>query len=161
MGHPTLPVIGGRLASHGGGGFIRAQMIKVRTVQGSQYGSAGLLTLALVVPIALVFGLWSGFGTMSAGVPVACSLAMVGVAWWLRRSSVVSVDDSGIVITMVAGRLTIPWSDIERLDGKRLSARLLRRSNGKRVFFAMLDPSWERRPVTLAIRRHLAAQTAA
>jgi len=98
---------------------------------------------------------------MSAGVPVVSSLAMMAIAWWLRRSSVVSVDDSGVVITMVTGRLTIPWADIETLEGRRLSARLLRRSNGKRVFFAMLDPGWERRPVTLAIRRHLAAQTAA
>jgi hypothetical protein len=115
----------------------------------------------MVVPVALLFGLWSAFGAMSAGVPIACSLAMVAGAWWIRRSSVVSVDDSGVVIKMVAGRLTIPWTDIETLDGHRLSARLLRRSNGKRVFFAMLDPGWEGRPVTLAIRRHLAAPTVA
>ncbi len=57
--------------------------------------------------------------------------------------------------------LTIPWTDIERLDGHRLSARLHRRSNGKRVFFAMLDPGWKRRPLTLAIRQHLEPPTAA
>lgn len=115
----------------------------------------------MVVPIALVFGLLSGFGGITAAAPIGCSLGMVAGAWWLRRSSVVSVDDSGVVIQMVAGGLTIPWTDIERLDGQRLSARLGRRSNGKRVFFAMLDPGWERRPVTLAIRQHLEAPTAA
>ena len=113
------------------------------------------------MPIALFFGLWSAFGTLPFGVPVACSLVAVAGAWWIRHSSVVSVDDSGVVITMVAGRLTIPWTDIEKLDGQRLSARLVRRSNHKRVIFAMLDPGWEHRPVTLAIRRHLAETSAA
>ena len=133
----------------------------MRTVQGPQYGSAGFLILTVVVPSALVFGLWSGFGTMSPAVAIGCTLAMAILTWWIRRSSVVSVDDSGVAIKMVAGRLTIPWTDIERLDGQRLGARLLRRSNGKRVFFAMLDPGWEQRPTTLAIQRHLAESTAA
>jgi len=62
---------------------------------------------------------------------------------------------------MVAGQLTIPWADVERLDGQNMSARLLRRSNGRRVFFAMLDPSLKQRPVTLAIQRHLSMSTSA
>jgi hypothetical protein len=131
----------------------------VKTVRGPQYGSAALLTLALVVPIALVFGLLNAFGAISAGVPISCSVVMVAGAWWIRRSSVVSVDDSGVIITMAVGKLVIPWTDIEALDGHRLSARLLRRSNGKRVFFAMLDPGWKHRPVTLAIQQRLAAST--
>jgi len=132
-------------------------MLDVKTVRGPQYGSAVVTTLALAVPVALFFGLWSAFGTLSAGVPIIITLLAIPGARWIRRSSVVAVDEAGVVITMVAGKLTIPWTDIERLDGHRLSARLLRKSNGKRVFFAMLDPSWDRRPVTLAIRRHLAA----
>jgi hypothetical protein len=70
----------------------------------------------------------------------------------------VSVEGMGVTITwgMLKTKRAIPWDDIERLDEGRMSARLVRRSNGKRVFFALLDPGWQERPVTIAIRRQLA-----
>jgi hypothetical protein len=116
-----------------------------------------------IVPVALVFSLWSAFGNLSPVVPVGCSVVTLTFAVWAHRVAVVSVDDSGVAINMPAGggNLMIPWDDIESLDGHRMSARLHRKSNGKRVFFALFDPCWERRPVTLAIRRHLAELTAA
>ena len=80
---------------------------------------------------------------------------MVAFAWVIRSSTPVSVEGMGVTITwgMLKTKRAIPWDDIERLDEGRMSARLVRRSNGKRVFFALLDPGWQERPVTIAIRR--------
>ena len=130
-------------------------MVVVKNVQGPQYGSIGLLCLTLVAPVALVFTLWSVFGSLSPAVPVCASVGMLVLAWWIRRSSVVSVNDSGVDVSFVGGQVLIPWDDIERIDGYLLSGRLVRRSNGKQFFFSMLDPSWKQRPVTLAIRSQL------
>ncbi len=117
-----------------------------------------MLTLSLVAPIALLLGLQSVFGSMSPVVPVGCCLIMVAFAWVIRSSTPVSVEGMGVTITwgMLKTKRAIPWDDIERLDEGRMSARLVRRSNGKRVFFALLDPGWQERPVTIAIRRQLA-----
>lgn len=134
-------------------------MVGMTKVQEPQYGSTGLLVLVSVVPVTLVFSLWSAVGGVSPSAPAGVFIGMLILAWWVRRSSVVSVDDAGVVIKTVAGRLTIPWTEIERLDGHRLSARLLRRSNGKRVFVQMLDPNWSNRPVSRAIHAHLATAT--
>lgn len=74
-----------------------------------------------------------------------------------RNRLVIEVDDLGVTLRMAGPTLSIPWSDIERLEDHSLSARLLRRSNGKRVFVSMLDRGWTDRPVTRAIRSHLAS----
>lgn len=155
---PPRGSVRGRSTRSWRGQTIHAEMTGMRKVQGPQYGSLMVKCLAAVVPIAAVFGLWSAFGHLTPGVPIAASVVMLLFAVWIRRSSVVSVDDSGVAIKMAGaiGNLLIPWDDIERLDGNRMSARLLRKSNGKRAFFAILDPHWEHRPVTLAIRSHLA-----
>jgi hypothetical protein len=82
---------------------------------------------------------------------------MAVLAVIVRKRFVIKVDDTGVTAIMWGPTLSIPWSDIERMEGHRLSARLLRRSNGKRVFVSMLDPAWTDRPVTRAIRSHLAS----
>jgi hypothetical protein len=133
----------------------------VRTVSGPLYGSLSLLIVLTVLPIALIFGLGSALAGYPWQAPISCSIGMLLSALWIHRSFVVSVDDSGVAIKTVRGNLAIPWTDIEELDGHRWNARLLRKSDGKRVYFASLDPGWQRRPVTLAIRRHLASSTVA
>ncbi len=127
----------------------------MREVEGSQYGSFWFLALAMVVPVAICMSVFAAATGLSDATPIACSVVMVGFAWVLHRNSRVRVEDDGIVVKMMAGTLEIPWSDIESLEAHPLTARLLRRSNGKRVVVQILDPGWRSRPVGRAITARL------
>jgi hypothetical protein len=80
---------------------------------------------------------------------------MTVMALFIQRRFIVEVDETGVTLLMGGTALSIPWSDTERVEGHHFSARLLRKSNGKRAFVSMLDLGWENRPVTRAIRVHL------
>ena len=131
-------------------------MESVNRVSGPQYGSLVTAVLAAVVPLGLIFGILAILAGTSFVQPV---IGVVAVALFFIAAlprCTVEVDDLGVKIRIMGGGLSIPWSDIEALEGHRFSARVLRRSNGKRVYVQMFDPKWSSRPVSRAINAHLA-----
>lgn len=105
--------------------------------------------------IVVLVGIAAAFNVVTAGSVVAAAIASLIVSVWAQRYATVTVDDDGVLCVFPGGKLQIPWSDIESIEGHRFSARLVRSSTGKRPFFSMLDPHWRERPVTRAIRAHL------
>ena len=129
----------------------------VKTVRGPQYGNLSLMIVVMVLPIALIFGLASAFAGWSVSAPVGGSVGMLVLAVIIHRRSVVLVDTEGITLLMFAAQsVLIPWSDIQVMEHRPLSLRVVRRATQKRAFVQILCPHPLERPVGRAIRAHLA-----
>ena len=105
--------------------------------------------------IVVLMGIVAAFNVVTAGSVVAAAIPTLIFSVWAQRYAMITVDGDGVLCVFPGGKLQIPWSDIESIEGHRFSARLVRSSTGKRAFFSMLDPHWQERPVTWAIRAHL------
>jgi hypothetical protein len=129
----------------------------VNQVSGPLYGSPVTAVLSEVVCLGLLFGILTILEGKSL---VQLVEGIIGVTLGftvMLRLSTVEVDNVGVKTHFpFGGGDSIPWSDIEAMEGHRFSARLLRRSDGKRRYIQMLDPKWSSRPVSRAIRAHLA-----
>jgi hypothetical protein len=121
--------------------------------QGPQFGCVGLLALCMVAPMALIFGCASAFAGVPVSVPIITSIMTFLFAVLGSRRSIVTVTDEGVSWSFANGMNgpSVPWEDIERVDDHRLSAWVVRKSSGRRVLFAALDPWWSRRPMARAI----------
>jgi hypothetical protein len=120
---------------------------------GPQYGCFGLLALCMVAPVALIFGAASVFLGAPAAAPIGTSVVTFLAAAWFHRKSFITVNDEGVSWTFANGMSGpfVPWADIDRVDAHRLSAWVVRKSSGRRVLFAALDPWWSHRPMAKAI----------
>jgi hypothetical protein len=126
-------------------------------VSGPQYGSLIAAVMAVVVPLGLIFWAWAILAGTSLIHPVTGVIAIALSFILVLPRCTVEVDDFGVRVHLPLGSgASIPWSDIEALEGHRFSARLLKRSNGRRVYVQMFDPKWSSRPVSRAIHAHLA-----
>lgn len=117
-------------------------------VRGPQYGSLATAVLAAVVPLGLIFGVSAILAATSFVQPVTGIVAVALFFIVALPRCTVEVDDIGVKIQIIGGEVSIPWSDIEALESHRFSARLLKRSSGKRVYVQMFDPNWSSRPVS-------------
>jgi hypothetical protein len=126
-------------------------------VRALQNGNLWLLIVAFAVPGTLFLLVASTFGDLPKSTPILGFALGATVAVIFHRRNVVQVDDGGITLIMGGKSLSVPWSDVERIEGHRLSARIRRRSNQRGVTFAMFDPHWADSPVAQAIHAHLNA----
>jgi hypothetical protein len=128
----------------------------VESVRGPQYGSLWCTCVIVVGSVVLLFGLAAALGIAPLGDVFVGAIGLLIFSVVIQRTAVVTVDSEGVQWRVFGAKGSAPWSDIERVEGHRLSGRLVRRSSSKRVFFSMLDPQWRVRRVTLAIQAHLA-----
>jgi hypothetical protein len=124
----------------------------VTTAKGPQYGSLPFTILILVGVLAVPVGSAAVLGGVGATDVISVSVGMLILALPIQRYETITVDLEGVKFRFPGGRLSVPWSDIESIEGHRLSARLVRTGTRKRPFFSVLDPHWLDRPVTRSIR---------
>jgi hypothetical protein len=128
----------------------------VTTVREHQYANLGILITVTVLPIALIFGLAAAFGGYSVAAPVGGSLGMLILSLMIYRRCIVEVSDNGIKLTMWgSASLSIPWSDIDSVQGHAMGLRIVRRSTSKRPFVQIFCSDALNGPVGRAIRAHL------
>jgi hypothetical protein len=128
----------------------------VKPVCAPQYANLGILIAVTVLPIALIFGLATAFGGYSAAAPVGGSVGMLILALLIHRRCTVEVNDNGIKLKMWGPTsLSIPWSDVESVQGHAMGLRVVRRSTSKRPFVQIFCADPLDGPVGRAIRSHL------
>jgi hypothetical protein len=130
----------------------------VKRVSGRVFGSLATAASGFIVLLGPVFCLLT---ILEGGSFVGVAEGLIAVALFVVvvfPHGTVEVDDFGVRIQFPLSRgvNSIPWSDISALEGHRFGARLLLRGNGKRRYVQMLDLHWSSRPVSRAIRAHLA-----
>jgi hypothetical protein len=81
---------------------------------------------------------------------------MLGLAVMIHRRNVVEVSDSGIKLTMWgSASLSIPWSDVQSVQGHAMGLRVVRRSTPRRPLVQVFCPDPLNGVVGRAIRAHL------
>jgi Na+/melibiose symporter-like transporter len=127
----------------------------VKTLSAPQYANLGILITVMVLPVALIFGLASAFGGFSVAAPVGGSIGMLICAINVHRRCIVEVNDKGIELTTFGrASLSIPWSDVDSVEGHAMGLRIVRRSTAKRPFVQIFSSDPLNGPVALAIRTH-------
>jgi len=138
------------------GSLLAHEMMGSMTpVRGRRSGNLGICIVALTVPGTLILLVASTFGDFPKSSPVIGCVVGVTYAVIFHIRNVIQVDEAGITLIVGVPSRSVPWSDIERIECHRLSARIRQKSNGKGMTFSMFDPYWPDRPVAQAIRAHL------
>ncbi len=128
----------------------------MKTVRAPQYASMGILIAVTVLPIALIFGLLAAFGGYSPAAPIGASIGMLILAVTIHRRSVVEVSDSGITLTMLGpASVSIPWSDVDSVQGHAMGLRVVRRSTPKRPLVQIFCSDPLNSLIGRTIRAHL------
>jgi hypothetical protein len=129
----------------------------VKAVEGPSFGSLWCLSAVLIGSVALLVGIAVVLGVAPLSAVASVAIGGLILSVLLRRASVVTVDSDGVHWRVAGTEGSAPWSDIERIEGHRLSGSLVRRSSSKRVVFSALDPHWRGRAVTEAIQAQIAS----
>jgi len=129
----------------------------VTPVVGPLFGSTGYLVLGVVPPMFLLFAIDQVLNGERVAHLVAGTLGVLVFALVLRVTVMVIAHKDGVsVVWRVSGQSrTVPWNDIERLEGSRFRARLVLRDGKTRKTIAGFDPHWADRRVMQVITEHI------
>jgi hypothetical protein len=122
----------------------------------STVGLAIVIAIALGVALAAMRGL--GIAHSTRQVVILWLMCTVLLTVMLRITNVVTVSSEGFLLTAFGREVWIPWDNVSRIEAGVFGAKLIFkepqsigfRPKGK-FAFAGFDPTWRKRPTTVAI----------